>query len=260
MKRLLLCLGLCLLLTGCTFRSRQSSEQFIPTGSLPEQTRPAVGPVSTDVVALPSQAGGAVKTVISEEGEYEYERTTIRYSYRLPFVDLSGGYALACNQEIETNFGDPIRDSLEAMEQFRKPVVQTVSYQADLVGPVLTLRIMRTDVDGDELPDEVYSVRYSLNATTGEKAVRADFLAAAGLTEERFLELLTQQTAVRFYQLTDAYQPTDPVCAAAYDQTIRSLSDPENLELYFTENGKLAVEITVTHPEGYLTREEVLLP
>ena len=261
MKKLVLLFVLCLLLAGCNPRSRQPSENFVPSGrpssnpesQTPGETAGAITPSGEEERPL---GGGTVKEVFFQEGDYTYKGTEYHYSYSIPMVDLPSDYAMGCNQEIELRFGNPIRESLSDMERFEPLVVQTVKYTEDVFGSVLTVRVYETDVDGGESQGI-----YSLNAVTGEEPTYQEFLAAAGLQESRIPELLTDAVTLRYRELVgNRFRETDPRYTAALSQSLGALADPSLLYRHLTEDGKLAIYVTVYDPAGGSDLQEFILP
>lgn len=262
MKKLLLLSCLCLLLAGCNPRSRQPSENYIPSDGHaaaaeqqnPSSTeKPTVQPGGED---LDGPGAGTVKQVLFREGDYTYGGAAVHYSYALPMVDLPSDHAMGCNQEIEFRFGNPIREALSEMEHAEPLSVQTVRYTEDRYGSVLTVRIYRTDVDGEESQGI-----YSLNAVTGDAPTYQEFLAAAGLQENRLPELLNQAVTVRFRETVgDRFRESDSRYQTALNQTLNGISDPSLLNMHLTEDGKLAIYVTVFDPEGGSDLQQLILP
>ncbi len=261
MKKLLLLACLCLLLAGCNPRSRQPSENFVPSdwAATPQQGQNPAGtgsPADGSGTGWNGPSGGIVKQVFFEEGDYTCDGTTLHYSYAIPMVDLPSDYAMGVNQEIELRFGNLIRDSLENKERLEPMDVQTVRYSEDVYGSVLTVRIYQTDADGGESQGV-----YSLNAVTGDAPTSEEFLAAAGLQEKQVSDLLAEAIAVRIRELVgNRYRDPDPRYSAAVTRTQEQASNPNLLHMHLTEDGRLAVYVTVYLPDNSTDLQEFILP
>ena len=262
MKRLLLFACLCLLLAGCNPRSRQPSENYIPsdahaaTSGQQAPSGPEKPTSQPDGEEWTGPGIGTVKQVYFREGDYTWGGDTVHYSYALPMVDLPSDFAMGCNQEIEFRFGNPIREAVADMEHSEALTVQTVRYTQDVFGSVLTVRIYRTDVDGAESQGI-----YSLNCVTGDEPTYEEFLAAAGLKEEQVPELLSSVVTVRFREKTEGrVRELDSRYQTALNQTLGGISDPSLLNRHLTEDGKLAIYATVYDPEGGSDLEMFIVP
>ena len=255
MRRGVLCLLpallICLLLSACDLRNRQSSEDFVPEGEYTDAGIPEANPGSN--LPLPVQGETeCVKIVLSESGEYIYTNPAISYSYELPFIDLSGSHAVGCNQEIEAGFGKAIRESLSRMEERQEPIVETVRCSSYIFGSVLTLRIERVDVDGSRS-----EAIYSLDRATGEKVTTEAFCAAAGLDRSQLKARLELAVEERLRVLAPSTDPEDPDFVRALAQTKSLLGDPDKLDYYLDSNGKLVCIAEIFTPGGGDGMEEL---
>ena len=161
MKRLLpLLLVLLLVLTACDLRNRQSSEDFIPTGTMSQNVGWNAG---GELDTREPMERSTVKTVQFWQGEIPLTEPVRSYSYQLPFIDLDGAQAAGCNQEIEERFGLLITQSLEAMERFEDPILERLSYSSFVKSGILTLRVDWVEFDG-----MTSTAWYTVNAQTGE--------------------------------------------------------------------------------------------
>ena len=249
-----LLLLLCVILCGCDLRNRQSSEDFVPTGDVGAYEPPR-GEDAPGAELNPGEAGmNRVKTVLSERGEYIYAYPAIEYSYELPFIDLAGAHAVGCNQEIESRFGQPIRESLAAMEQKRDPVVKTVAYTNYIFGNVLTLRVERTDTDGTQ-SEAIYSV----DAKTGEKVSAEAFCEAVGLKKDQLKERVQRAAEERLRVLSGTVDSENPDYLLAVTQTMSLLSNVDYLNLYLNPDGKLVCIAEIFTPSGGDGMEELIL-
>ena len=238
MKRLALLLALLLFLSGCDLRNRRPSEEFISDGSVPpaqaRTSAPAAPPAQTGF--LPAEWDGAVKTVLAKEGTF-FGAKEIAYSYRIPFLDLA-------------------QKSLAQMEQGKPPVVQRVDFTSDLHGTVLSLRLHRLDTDGAESWGT-----YCVDRSTGAKPTLSAFCEASGVPEgevpqrlREAAEELTRETAGERYKADDLEYTT------ALTLTLSGLAEPAALPMHLRADGSLCFVITLYHPGGGTTAEEIALP
>ena len=234
-----------LVLSGCDLRNRMSSEYFIETGDADEYAGAEFG--DPDVgIADPAQTGmGAVKTVLSESGEYLFTNPEIVYSYELPFIDLAGGHAVSCNQDIEASFGRAIRESLEEMEQGQQPTVRTVSYMSYVFGNVLTVRIERADVDGGQ-SEAIFSVEKN----SGERVTTNDFCDAVGMSRDQLKDRLDLAVEERLLVVSQNADPEDPEYLTALNRTKAELGNLDNLNLYLDPGGSLICIVHVYSASG----------
>ena len=256
LKCLLALLALVLLLPGCDLRNRQSSERFIPTG--PAESAPETeGRAAEPTKAPPANPGGEkVKTVWSARGTYERTNPAISYSYEIPFIDLPGGQAAGCNLEIDNRFGVPAREAVKAMERFEAPDVKSISYHTYVRGDVLTLWVVRVDVDGAS-SHGVYSVL----AETGAAPAPADFCRAAGISTEELLPRVREaaEQAVR-ERCGESWDEDDVACRTAMTKTLAQFADPADLRLYLAERGGLVALAPVYDRAGTAAVEELPVP
>lgn len=259
MKRLVLLLGLLLLLTGCDLRNRRASEDFIPTGNQAAAHTPA--PAGTDAApigtahTLPAQWDGAVKTVMTERGTFRGAEE-IPYSYQIPFLDLPDAYAMGCNQEINARFEAAAHESLDRMEHGQPPIVQEVRFTADLRDTILSLRLHRLDADGTETWGF-----YCVDSKTGAKPTLSAFCQAAGVEEAELPQCLRDAaTALTRDIAGDQYGEDDTEYTTALTLTLSGLAQPAELPMHLTEDGRLSVIVSVYHPGGGTTSEELILP
>ncbi len=247
-----LLLLVCLLLSGCDLRNRQSSEDFIPTGD-EESFEQATYGIQEGEPLNPALIGtDRVKLVLSESGEFIFSNPAIDYSYELPFIDLGGSHAIGCNQEIEASFGAAIRDSLERMEQKEEPVVKTVRFTSYLYGDVLTLHIERVDVDGGR-SEAIYSV----DNTSGERVSTEAFCKAAGVRQEELTDKLKAAVEERLHVLFPDLDPEDPAFRTALIQTTAQMNDTAKLNFYLDSLGELICIARVFTPTGSEGMEEL---
>ena len=254
MKRIcwLLCLLLCLALTGCGLGEEQESEEYVYTGTyFPVSEHPdAYG----EGDALDPQQRSVVKTILSYNGELPYSYPTEYYSYQLPMIDLAGEQALGCNQEIENRFGTLIRESMEAMETGADPVLRSVSYSCYTLSDILTLRIDQVDFEGQS--SRAY---YTVDAKTGESVSMEELFAAAGLNGNP-KDLVNEAVNALF---TRRFGPLDPENAAyttALNRTQTALSPLGANRMHLAENGSLVVAVELFAPGGGSSVEELTLP
>lgn len=257
MKRLACLLALLLLLAGCDLRNRRPSEAFISDAPAPSAQARTAAPANP-----PAQTGflsgdwdGAVKTVLDEQGTFPGVKE-IAYSYRIPFLDLADAYAMGCNQEITNRFEADAQESLAQMERGKQPVVQQVDFTSDLHGTVLSLRLHRLDVDGEETWGT-----YCVDSTTGAKPSLTAFCEAAGVPEAE----LPQRLRDAADELTresagDRYDADDPEYTTALTLTLSGLAEPAALPMHLRADGSLCFVITLYHPGGGASAEEIVLP
>ena len=261
MKKLLFLLALCLLLCGCNPRGRQSSDNFVPPDAeqLPSGVTPASRPPKTSEshAEMPAAVGvDRVKIDWEKEGEYDYSREIIYYSYRVPYLDFPTEYANRCSLEIERLFRNPAEESLEEMEAYRPPQVETVDFTADVCGEVLSVRVFRRDTDG-----AMMTKVYSIHAVTGEAVTPEQFLEAVGLEGDDPVKTLTDAVRARFEaKFAGRYTVTDVEYTTALTRTLEPLAQPEQLSMYLTENGFLKIAVEMFDPSGASGIEEITLP
>ena len=252
MKRMLVCLLIFVLLTGCTLRNRQDSRNFIPENRSKETK-----------ASVHRQSGGEEPVIVSSpvkeikhlEGTCTYGGETVSYSYRLPYLDLSGSYAAGCNGEIETGFGEPIRAAEKAMEDRGLPEVSRVGYETWQYDQVLCLLVYRVETRGGERHESLYTV----NASTGSAVTADEVLTAAGVTRETFRKGLDD--AVReFYadSFGPYYEPDDFRYTEGKNKTLAVLDKAEPVSL--TEQGIPVAAVTVIDPTGVATTARIPVP
>ena len=255
MKRLIPILLLCLLLTGCDLRNRQSSEDFIPTGTggaSPAASGHAVLPSGEDPT-LP-QTRTVIKTVRSYQGEIPLSDPVRTYSYELPMLDLGGAEAVACNQEIEERYGTLIQQSLKAMERYEDPVLQSLSFTSFTRSGILTLRVDRRDLDGS-----ASQAWYTVDAETGEAVSVSALFAAAGVSGTSS-EAINRATDLLFVERFGPLNGTDPAYTTALNRTQGALLLLTSSRMHLTEDGRVVVAIELFAPNGGSSIEELILP
>lgn len=254
MKRLILILMLlALLLTACDLRNRQSSEDYIPTGS--GSPRADWTPRES---SLPGQEAEktTVKTVLSYDGEIPMTEPIRTCSYRLPLIDLGGAAAVACSQEIEDRFGGLIRQSIEAVENWQTPILERLSYSSFTLADILTLRIDRLDLDGS-----MQEAWYTVDAVSGEAVTVERLFRAAGLSgepTELVNEAVRQLFARRFG--TAGSSDAEAPYYTALNETLAELSPLTVNRMHLTEAGKLVVAVELFAPDGGSSVETLTLP
>ena len=259
MKRLMICLlaallTAVLLLTGCNLQNRQDSGNFVPTGGSKETKTTDPHPTKPDEPVIISTP---VKEIKSLEGTYTYGGETIVYSYRLPYLDLSGNHAAGCNAEIEADFGEPIRAAEKAMEDRRLPELSEVGYEVWQFGDILVLKLYRVETEGGERTEALYTV----NAATGEAAAAADLLSAAGVSEQKYPDLL-RAAADSFYEETfgSYYDPDDLRYSEGKNRTLEPGLLNTAVPISLTEEGVLVVAVTVIDPTGTVSTARIPVP
>lgn len=254
MKRLIpILMLLALLLTACDLRNRQSSEDYIPTGSA--SPRADWTPRES---GLPGQETEktTVKTVLSYDGEIPLTEPKRTCSYRLPMIDLGGAAAVACSQEIEERFGGLIRQSIEAVESWQTPILERLSYSSFTLADILTLRIDRLDLDGS-----MQEAWYTVDAVSGEAVTVERLFRAAGLSgkpTELLNEAVQELFARRFGTAADSN--TQAPYYTALNETLEALSPLTVNRMHLTEAGKLIVAVELFDPDGGSSVETLTLP
>lgn len=254
MKRTVGILLILLLLSGCSLRNHQSSEDFFPTGTQqtlfpPEWTQ---GPGQED--PLQPQEKALVRCIQSFEGELPKSSPPRQYSYQLPMIDLWGAQATACNQEIENRFEPLIRQSLEAIRKYEVPVLERLSYSSFLRGDILTLRIDRLDSDG--VTGVAY---YTVNAETGEAVSVQALFAAAGVEGDP--EKVVNEAAIAlFTRRFGSPEGAETEVTTALNRTQAGLLPLSANRMHLTENGRLKLMLELFDPKGDSTIEELELP
>jgi len=256
MKRgILLLLAVLFLLTACDLRNRQSSEDFVPTGTEAPGTAASWISGNDNEPFLP-QERSAVKTVLAYDGEIPLTQPAELYSYRLPMIDLDGAQAVGCNLEIEERYGALIDQSLQAMERYEDPILQRLSYTSYVIGEVLTLRVDRLDLDGS-----ASSAWYTVNAKTGEEVSVAMLFAAAGIEGDQKTVIADAVTElfVRHFGTANTTSADSPYSTALF-KTQDALSPLSANRMHLTEAGRLTVKFELFSPNGGSTIEELVLP
>ena len=252
MTALILALLLLAGLSACELRNRQSSEDFIPSGtaaSAPRWTNAGSAPDP----AIP-QERSVVKTVLSYEGEIPGSYPARGYSYSLPMIDLGGGEAMACNQEIEERFGSLIRQSMEAMERWQDPILERLSYTSYTLEGILNLRIDRQDLDGG-----AQQVWYAVDAASGEAVTVERLFAAAGIEGEPQKTVEAAAEAAFRARYGDPAAP-DAAWTTALTKTQAELLPLTANRMHLTEEGGLVVAVELFAPEGGSRVEALRLP
>lgn len=254
MKRFLMCAVLLslsiLLLTGCDLWDEP--RESVPTGSYHYVV--TVPPETPNETLNLGQSNQTVKRVMNYEGEIPISYPTRVYRYQLPMIDLPNSYAAACNQEIEALFGTKIRRSLQAMERMQEPELESVRYSSFVHGEILTLRIDERSYDG-----KTSQTYYTVNARTGEEVRAEELLAQVGISgepEQVLNQRVTELFATRFGPLEGA----DEAYTTALNRTQMGLFPVTTKCLHLTEAGRLILALTVYHPTGETTVEEIPLP
>lgn len=267
MRKLLPALLLCLLLSACDLRNRQSSDYYAPMGGvdLPD----GAGRVENDPAqlpeTLPGQSGqtqdpelersqGAIKTVLSYQGQIPMTDPLRYYSYALPMIDLPGSYAAGCNQELERVFGELINQSLEAMERYETPILESLSFTSYSLDGILTLRVDRRDSDGSS--SEAY---FTVKESNGEQASVKELLAAAGL-EGDLESLLTKAITARFENRYGAVTAGDTAATTALTKTLAEIPQIGAQRMHLNADGRLTVAVNLYSPTGNADTEELVLP
>jgi hypothetical protein len=254
MKRAILLLLILLFLAGCDLRNRQSSEDFIPTGTYRADEPAASRAEGGD----PYQMGesSVVKTVLSYAGEQPLGDRILSYSFQLPMIDLGGAQAMGCNQEIEDRFGTLIRQSMEAMERFEQPALVNVRYSSYVCGQILTLRVDSRDPEGNES-----SAFYTVNAETGEAVSVSELFAAAGVSgqPETVLHEAVEALFVRRYG-AGLTAGADSPYRTAWFNTEEALKPLTANRMHLTEDGRLIVAVELFDLLGGSSIEELILP
>lgn len=254
MKRLIWILPLVLLLTllaGCEVDMNGTEN------ALPDETYyPVTGYWSGSEGADPNapQEKNVVKTVLSYENELPFSVQTVTCSYRLPFIDLPGAEAAACNQELEARYGTLIRQSMDAIEKYQDPVLQTLSFTSYTLESVLTLRVERVDMDGDR--SVVY---YTVDASSGD-AVSLEALFAAAKLSGKPQVLVDQAVQKLFTKRFGPLDPDDTAYTTALNRTQSAASPVDVSRMHLTEDGRLALTVELFVPNGGSSFEELILP
>ena len=254
MKRALLCAILlsfsCVLFAGCDLF--EEAEESFPTGSyLSFATAPSIIP--DDTVEL-RQSGQPVKRVMSYEGEIPLSQPTRGYHYQLPMIDLADSYTVACNQEIEALFGASIRRSLKAMEREEEPELESLTYFSFVHGEILTLRIDERRFNGEKS-----QTFYTVNARTGEEVSAKEMLEQVGISGEPE-QVLNQRVTDLFASRFGPLEGADADYTTALNRTQMALFPVTTKYMHMTEAGRLILALTVYHPTGETTLEEIPLP
>lgn len=254
MKRLivlLLVLALLSALCACDLRNRQNSEDFIPTesgGALPDVTVP-----TANDPAAPAEHS-VVKTVLFYEGEIHATDPLRSYSYSLPMIDLAGTEAIACNLEIEERFGELIRQSLSENERWREPILERLSYSSFTMDGILTLRIIRQDLDGS-----VLEAWYTVDAADGDAVTVRQLFKTARIdgSPEQTVE---QAAEDRFRELYGSPADPDPAWTTALTRTREEILPLTVNRMHLTEDGRLTVAVMLYAPDGGSSVEALRLP
>lgn len=255
MKRTLFCtalLVLCgLLLAGCELLE-DAPQETLPVGSYVLAVTSPLQPSGEKTE--PEQSEQTVKRVINYEGEIPYSYPVKLYRYQLPFIDLPDQYAMICNQEIESLFGARIRSSMQAMESGQGPELEAVTYLSFICGEILTLRIDERSFD--EKTTQTY---YTLNARTGAEVSARELFAEAGINGEP--EQVCNQTVTElFARRFGPPEEGNEAYTTALTRTQMGLVPLTTKWMHLTEAGQLILALTLYHPTGGMTYEEIPLP
>ena len=253
MKRMLLCLLCLLLLTGCHLKNRQDSRNFVPENRSNETNPPAASAKPEE----PELTGSPLKEIKTLEGSYVYGGETVNYSYCLPYLDLSGDYAVGCNAEIEAEFGEPIREAQKAMEERRLPKLSQVGYESWQYGNVLCLMVYRVQT----LDGERFEALYTVNALTGSAPTPDELFAAAGTTRDSFREKLHDAIADFYAETFGAYyDPEDFHYLEGLNSTLAQGLLDTVVPVSLTKTGELLAAVTVIDPAGAASTARIPVP
>ena len=239
-----------LLLTGCELWDE--SRESMPTGSYHYVVTAPSG-IPNETVNL-GQSDQTVKRVMNYEGEIPLSYPTKVYSYQLPMIDLPDSYAAACNREIEALFGTKIRSSLQAMERQQEPELESVRYLSFVHGDILTLQIDERSCNG-----KTSQTFYTVNARTGEEVSAQEMLAQVGISGEPE-QVLNQRVTDLFASRFGPLEGADEAYTTALNRTQMGLFPVTTKCLHLTQAGRLILALTVYHPTGETTLEEIPLP
>ncbi|MBR6414350.1 MAG: hypothetical protein IKS21_07055 [Oscillospiraceae bacterium] len=249
MYAVLLSLSL-LLLTCCALWDEP--KESVPTGSY-HYVVTAPSRIPNETVDF-AQGDQTVKRVMNYEGEIPLSYPTKVYRYQLPMIDLPDSYTTACNQEIEALFGAKIRSSLQAMERQQEPKLESVTYFSFVHGEILTLRIDERSCNG-----EVSHTYYTVNAQTGKEIHAEEMLAQVGIGGEPE-QVLNQRVTDLFASRFGPLEGADVDYTTALNRTQMALSPVTAKCMHLTESGRLILALTLYHPTGEITLEEIPLP
>lgn len=256
MKRLILCLLAALLLTGCNLRNRQDSRNFIPSGGSKEETKPTV-PSSSGKEEDPPVSSSPVKEIKSVEGSCTYDGRNYNYAYYLPYLDLSGSYAAGCNAEIETNYGEPIREAEQAVEDGELPELLEVGYETWQYDKVLCLLVYSVET----VSRERHESQYTVNAITGNPVTSEEVLTAAGMSREDFLGCLHDAVAAFYEQAFGPYyDPSDFHYTEGLNGTLAPGLLSTSVPVSVTKNGVLLAAVTIVQPSGVVSSAQIEIP
>ena len=255
MKQIIaLALALLLLagLSACDLRNRQSSEDFIPSGTADNTPRWTGSGSSPDPVV--PQERSVIKTVLSYDGEIRSIDPPRSCSYRLPMIDLGGAEAMACNQEIEERFGALARQSMEAIENWQDPILLRLDYSSFTQDGILTLRIDRQDLDG-----AVQQAWYAVDAASGDAVPVQRLFAAAGVKGEP-QKTVEEVAEAAFRARFGAPASPDAAWTTALTKTQEALLPLTANRMHLTEDGGLIVAVELFAPDGGSSVEALRLP
>lgn len=247
---LVLVLSLLLALSACDLRNRQNSEDFIPTGS--GEAFPGWLPDQGEDPASSEFEQSTVKTVLAYEGEIPMSMPPRSYSFQLPMIDLGGAEAMACNQEIEERFGPLIQQSLEAIERYEDPIMVELGYSSFIQDGILTLRIVRRDLEDGET-----EAWYSVDAETGEAVTVEMLFSAADVSGSP--DQVLQETVEKRFQARFGV-PNNAAVTTAFNRTLDALFPLTVNRMHLTESGNLIVAVEFFSPDGDSSVETLLLP
>ena len=154
----------------------------------------------------------------------------------------------------EALFGASIRRSLKAMEREEEPELESLTYFSFVHGEILTLRIDERRFNGEKS-----QTFYTVNARTGEEVSAKEMLEQVGISGEPE-QVLNQRVTDLFASRFGPLEGADADYTTALNRTQMALFPVTTKYMHMTEAGRLILALTVYHPTGETTLEEIPLP
>lgn len=256
MKKLLTALLCALLLCGCTPRGRISSAELLPEnftpGVTPETSAPAVTekPASVRPETL---TPGCVVPLRTEQGDYtDNTGKTVSYRYQLPYVDFASGDAIACNREIDAEYGAVIGEQSSLREKLLPLTVRSLTYTCADTGGLVTLRVFAEYSDGFMKHSEYCFL------PDGSFAESRRILSLLGVREQDFIASVQEQLTA-YYDISNRSDADAPGYQTNFEKSLAVAEDLSNLRL-FPEDGVLTVCLTVFRATGLPENAELRIP
>ena len=174
--------------------------------------------------------------VINEQGEYtDLSGNAIQYSYAIPAFNVDSADASRLNDAIMEICQPYVDEILEGVENGYSLMTRGVSYDASLVGEIVSLLIT---VETDFGFTDYYT--FNLNVATGNEATGADMIAQVGLEESAFVTA-AQEAASACFKSKYGSMEGDAFYQELYDKTMSADIYSLYMPIFFDADGSLNV-------------------